>query len=68
VVRTGIRALLEGLAGVKVAPQVIDGRDALRLVKTLQPDAVLIFIAYTGAERLGNDHAFGQGATQRGRT
>jgi DNA-binding NarL/FixJ family response regulator len=40
-VRAGIRALLQGLAGVEVLDEAGDGREALRLVKLHRPDILL---------------------------
>jgi DNA-binding NarL/FixJ family response regulator len=51
-VRAGIRALLEKLPGVQVVAEASDGREALRLVKTHQPDVVLMDIAMRGLNGL----------------
>lgn len=45
IVRAGIRALLEKLAGVEVVAEAGDGREALRLIKEHRPDAVLLDVA-----------------------
>ena len=44
-VRAGIRALLERIQGVKVLAEAGDGREALELIKELNPDIVLLDIA-----------------------
>lgn len=44
-VRAGLRALLENIPGVEVAAETGDGREALNLVKTKQPDVVFMDIA-----------------------
>jgi DNA-binding NarL/FixJ family response regulator len=60
-VRAGIRALLEKLPAVKVVGEAGDGREVLTLVKTHQPDVVLMDIAMPGlngleaAERMARD-------------
>jgi len=60
-VRAGIRALLEKLPGVKVDGEAGDGREVLNLVKSQQPDVVLMDIAMPGlngleaAERMARD-------------
>jgi len=51
-VRAGIRALLEGLAGVQVVAEAGDGREALQLVAAHQPDLVLMDIAMAGLNGL----------------
>ena len=51
-VRAGIRALLQNLTGVQVVAEASDGREALRLVKTYQPDVVLMDIAMAGLNGL----------------
>jgi DNA-binding NarL/FixJ family response regulator len=51
-VRAGIRALLQALTGVQVVAEANDGREALRLIKTYQPDVVLMDIAMTGLNGL----------------
>jgi DNA-binding NarL/FixJ family response regulator len=44
-VRTGIRALLEHMEGVDVLGEAEHGREVLRLMKTLQPDVVIMDIS-----------------------
>jgi DNA-binding NarL/FixJ family response regulator len=51
-VRAGIRALLQNLTGVQVVGEASDGREALRLIKTYQPDVVLMDIAMAGLNGL----------------
>jgi DNA-binding NarL/FixJ family response regulator len=51
-VRAGIRALLEKLPGVEVVGEASDGREALKLIRTHQPDVVLIDIAMPGLNGL----------------
>lgn len=51
-VRAGIRALLEKLPEVEVVTEASDGRDALQMVKTHQPDVVLMDIAMPGLNGL----------------
>jgi DNA-binding NarL/FixJ family response regulator len=51
-VRAGIRALLEKLPDVQVVAEASDGRDALQLVRTHQPDVVLMDIAMPGLNGL----------------
>lgn len=43
-VRAGIHALLESLEGVEVVAEAADGREALRLAQTHQPDILLMDI------------------------
>lgn len=50
--RAGIRSLLEKMPGVEVVGEAADGREALNLVKTLQPDVVLMDIAMSGLNGL----------------
>jgi DNA-binding NarL/FixJ family response regulator len=47
-VRTGIRALVERIDGIEVIAETGDGGEALRLIKELRPDIVLLEIAITG--------------------
>jgi len=60
-VRAGIRALLEKLPEVKVIGEAGDGREVLDLVRSHQPDVVLLDIAMPGlngleaAERMAGD-------------
>lgn len=51
-VRGGIRALLRDLDGVQVVAEAGDGREALRLVESHQPDIVLMDIAMSGMNGL----------------
>jgi len=51
-VRAGIRALLQNLTGMQVVAEASDGREALRLIKTYQPDVVLMDIAMAGLNGL----------------
>jgi len=51
-VRAGIRALLHNLTGIEVVAEASDGREALRVIKTYQPDVVLMDIAMAGLNGL----------------
>lgn len=51
-VRQGIRSLLEKLDGIEVVGEVSDGRVALELSKTIQPDIVLMDITMPGLNGL----------------
>lgn len=51
-VRAGIRSLLQTISGVKVLAEADDGRKALDLVRTHQPDVVLMDIAMPGLNGL----------------
>jgi DNA-binding NarL/FixJ family response regulator len=44
-VRSGLRALLQGLRGVEVVAEAADGREAVRLAVQHRPDVVLMDIA-----------------------
>jgi DNA-binding NarL/FixJ family response regulator len=44
IVRAGIRAQLEKISGVEVIGEANDGRDAVEMVESLQPDAVFMDI------------------------
>jgi DNA-binding NarL/FixJ family response regulator len=50
--RAGIRALLTTIAGVEIVAEAGDGREALRLVATHQPDVVLMDIMMPGLNGL----------------
>jgi len=47
-VRAGIRALINRLAGMEVVAEAGDGREALRLIEQLQPDVALLDITMPG--------------------
>jgi DNA-binding NarL/FixJ family response regulator len=47
-VRAGLRALLETLAGVEVIGEAADGRDALALIEKTAPDVVLMDVSMPG--------------------
>jgi DNA-binding NarL/FixJ family response regulator len=51
-VRAGIRALLEQLPGLQVVGEASDGRQALDLLKTQQPDVVLMDVSMPGLNGL----------------
>lgn len=51
-VREGIRALLHSLEGIDVVAEANDGREALRLTQTHQPDVVLMDISMPGLNGL----------------
>jgi DNA-binding NarL/FixJ family response regulator len=51
-VRAGIRALVERLPNVKVVGEAKDGREAILLVRELEPDLVLMDIAMPGLNGL----------------
>jgi DNA-binding NarL/FixJ family response regulator len=61
-VRAGLRKLLESLSGVEVVAEAGDGREALALVASKNPDLVLLDITMPGlngleaAERIGREH------------
>lgn len=50
--RAGIRSLLEKMPGVEVIAEAADGREALDLIKTHQPNMVLMDIAMKGLNGL----------------
>jgi DNA-binding NarL/FixJ family response regulator len=52
-VRSGIRRLLEDMLGIEVVGEAADGREALELVETMQPDVVLMDITMPGLNGLG---------------
>ncbi len=51
-VRAGIRALLDKLNEVQVIAEANDGREALALIGTLQPDVVIMDVAMPGLNGL----------------
>jgi DNA-binding NarL/FixJ family response regulator len=51
-VRAGLRALLQGVAGVQVIAEADNGREALRLVEEQRPDVVLMDIQMAGLNGL----------------
>jgi DNA-binding NarL/FixJ family response regulator len=51
-VRAGLRALLQSIAGVEVVAEAGDGREALRLVESHRPDVVLMDILMPGLNGL----------------
>jgi DNA-binding NarL/FixJ family response regulator len=51
-VRQGIRSLLEKLIDIEVVGEAVDGREALELSKTTQPDIVLMDIMMPGLNGL----------------
>jgi DNA-binding NarL/FixJ family response regulator len=51
-VRAGLRALLQNIAGVEVVGEAADGREALALIKARQPDIVLMDISMAGLNGL----------------
>jgi DNA-binding NarL/FixJ family response regulator len=51
-VRAGIRALAQNIAGVEVVAEAVDGRQALASIKTHQPDIVLMDISMAGLNGL----------------
>lgn len=53
-VRAGIHALLDRMAGVEVVGEVSDGVEALKVVEAIQPDLVLMDVAMPGIERTGS--------------
>jgi len=61
-VRAGLTSLIAKLPGMEVVAEAADGRQALRMVRDLQPDLVLMDIAMPGlnglesAERIHNIH------------
>src|SRR5512132_2560903 len=52
IVRAGIRAELEKLAEVEVAGEVSDGREAVDMVRALQPNLVFMDISMRGLNGL----------------
>ena len=51
-VRAGIRSLVQALPGIQVVAEAGDGREALSLIETHQPDVVLLDIAMPGLNGL----------------
>jgi DNA-binding NarL/FixJ family response regulator len=51
-VRAGIRSLVQALPGIQVVAEAGDGREALSLVETHQPDVALLDIAMPGLNGL----------------
>jgi DNA-binding NarL/FixJ family response regulator len=47
-VRAGLRALLEKVSGIEVVGEASDGREALKLIETANPELVLMDIAMPG--------------------
>src|SRR5580765_5621301 len=52
IVRAGIRTELEKLPGVQIAGEASDGREALDLIRTHQPDLVFMDISMRGLNGL----------------
>jgi len=51
-VRAGIRSLVQALPGIQVVAETGDGREALSLIETHQPDVALLDIAMPGLNGL----------------
>ena len=51
-VRAGLTSLIARLPGMEVVAEAADGRQALRMVRDLQPDMVLMDIAMPGLNGL----------------
>ena len=51
-VRAGIRSLVQALPGIQVVAEAGDGREALSLIETHQPDVALLDIAMPGLNGL----------------
>ena len=51
-VRGGLSALLKGIGGVEVVAEANDGREAIQLCESHQPDIILMDIAMTGMNGL----------------
>jgi DNA-binding NarL/FixJ family response regulator len=56
IVRKGIRALLEGQAGIEVVAEAEEGRQAVRLTEQLRPDVVLMDFSMPGLNGLEATH------------
>lgn len=52
IVRKGLRALLEGEAGIEVIGEAEDGREAVRMVQQLLPDVALMDLSMPGLSGL----------------
>lgn len=63
-VRTGLRVILEQLAGVEVVAEASTGREALRLLKTARPDIVLMDISMKDLNGLEATASIAQGYPQ----
>ncbi|HLN32916.1 MAG TPA: response regulator transcription factor [Gemmataceae bacterium] len=51
-VRAGIRALAQNIDGVEIVGEAVDGRHALAMIKTQEPDLVLMDISMAGLNGL----------------
>ena len=51
-VRAGMRALLQNLPDVEVVAEAVDGSEALKAIKALKPDVVLMDISMPGLNGL----------------
>lgn len=51
-VRAGFRALFQSIEGIEVIAEAADGREALQMIATQQPDVVLMDIAMSGLNGL----------------
>ena len=60
VVRKGLRFLLERQQGMEVVGEAADGREAVRLAETTNPDIVIMDVAHAAAERHRGHGADGQ--------
>ena len=56
IVRKGLRALLEGQAGIEVIAEAEEGRQAVRLAEQLRPDVVLMDFSMPGLNGLEATH------------